>query len=538
VHAPGAEPSASGRGPWLWLVAVVAFGIATAALVGAALRGVEATAVLARPGRGAATGLLLALARVAVATLAAGVAAGAVAVRRRRGPAALRPASTALLLRLSLYLAFAVMVAMLVADPGARFDERPEVAAGVGAVTLAGALLAVAAVLLARPRALVPLRPGWLHGADVAAFTVIAVGLAFEATLAILPAVSSSPLLQFDPLFAPVDDRHVDETLRRFRLQPNVQFFDGRANSRGYLDDEFFVAGPDDFVVAVVADSFGVGVVAPRYNVVAVLERGLQKALGGRFQRVAAHNFGVVAADFPEYYRTLVRDALPTRPALVVLCVFVGNDLNRRLRTPGAAAWAVLRNWRTYQLARRIVRLAIERGARLLPGGPEPPRVGWMPKGGALVDDLALPIRPRPLFLDIERQRLEICNTRSTSTELDYRAAEGALARFRDAAGSSLLVVIIPDELQVNDGLWAELLAGSDTPLAYDQTYPQQRLLASCRTLGIDALDLLPPLAEAQRSGVTYRPNDSHWSRLGNAVAGDEIAAAILRRPEASGRPR
>jgi hypothetical protein len=531
VRSEDGDPARAALGPWLWLAAVVLLALATAVGLLYAAEAPELLAVLGRVGRGAVARRLLHLGQVVIATLALLVAAAAAATRIRRGAAALRAASTAFLLRLSAYLAFAVMAAMLVLDPAGRFDERPELAAAFGAAAWLGTVLLLAVLLLAWPDLLAAPSRRWSRTLDLAAFNALVVVLALEAALGILPHLSRSPLLQFDPILGAADERHVDETLRRFRLRPHVQLLDGAANSRGYLDDEMFVAEPDDFVAAVIADSFGVGVVSPRFNFVAELERRLQRALASRYRRVAAHNFGVTGAGFPEYRRVLLTEALPTRPSVVVLCIFVGNDLTRELRPLGAASFAVLRHWRTYQLGRRLCRIAIERWLPRATGVAAPAPPGSVPPSGTIVDEDQVPLRPRSLFLDIERARLEVCNTASPGTELGYRDSRVALVRFREAAGERLLVVLIPDEFQVNDALWAELVARTETPIAYDQTYPQQRLLAACRELGIEALDLLPLLAEAQRSGLTYKPNNTHWSRLGNAVAGAAIADAILQRP-------
>jgi hypothetical protein len=529
-------PRQCGPGAWLWLVAVVAAALAVAASLTLAAGAPEVLTVLERVGRGEAASRLLRGGRIAVAVAACVAMIAAVSSWRRRGAGALREASCAYLLRLTAYAAVAVLVAMALLDSGSRFDERPELAAAFGVLAWLGLLLLVAGVLLWRPRLLAAPASRLGRGLDLAAFTVVAVAVAFELALAILPHLSRSPLLQFDPVLGSAGERHVVETLDRFRLPPHMRFFDGTTNSRGYVDDEPFVAGPDDFVVTVIADSFGVGVVPPRFNFTAVLERRLQAALGGRFHRVAAHNLGVAAADFPEYYHLLVREALPDRPAVVVLCVFVGNDLFRWLRNPGVVSFAVLRNWRTFQLLRRLERLAVERWSeRAVPLGPA--LAGRLARLGSTSDEDELPARPRTLFLDIERQRLEICNTASRATELDYREAAKALRRFRDAAGERVLVVLIPDEFQVNDALWAELMAQAGTPLAYDRTYPQERLLAAGRELGVEMLDLLPALADAQRAGATYRLYDTHWSRLGNATAGDAIADAILRGGRAAALP-
>jgi hypothetical protein len=515
-------------GPWLWLVAVVVTALAAVVGLAFAIDAPELYAVIDRPGRGAAARSLLLAGAAAVTALSVLVAAAAIAARVRRGAGALRPASAAFLFRLTAYLAALVLVAMHLADPAGRLAEWPAVAAALGTGAWVAGLLVLAALLLARPRRLAAPAGRRSRAADTLAFNALVVAVALEAALAVLPLVSDSPLLQFDPVFGSADARHADDMLRRFRLRPHVQYFDGAANSRGYVDDEFFVAEPGDFVVAVIADSFGVGVVAPSRNFVAELERTLQAALSGRYRRVAAHNFGVSAAGFPEYRRLLETEALPTRPSVVALCVFVGNDLFRPLRPPGPASFAVLRSWRTYQIGVRLGRLARERVLSALARAPRPD--GRLPASGGLVDDEALPTRPRSLFLDIERQRLEVCNTAGRRTELEHRAARQSLAEFRGLAGDRLLVVLIPDEFQVDGALWDELMTLTDNPGNYDRTYPQRRLLGACRELGIAAVDLLPALVEAQQRDRTYRLNDTHWSRLGNAVAGQAIAAAILRR--------
>ena len=526
---PASDATASPIGPWLWLGAVLLAALATAVGIAVALDAPELFAVLDRPGRGTAARRLLVGGATAIAVLAVIVGTVAARVLRTRGAGALRPASVTLLLRLSAYLGIGVLAAMHLGDPFGRLAEWPMVAAALGAIAWLSSLLLLAGVLIARPRWLAAPVRRLARAADVVAFNVLAVAAALEVALAVIPLLSDSPLLQFDPIFASADVRRADETLRRFRLRPQVPYYDGSTNSRGYVDDEFFAAEQDDLVVAVISDSFGVGIVPPRHNFVAEIERRLQGALAGRFGRVAAHNFGVSATGLPEYHRILETEALATRPALVVLCVFVGNDLFRPLRPPGLASFAVLRNWRTFQLAVRLDRLAVERGWPWFARSRRSALPGRLPARGAFDEDESKSRRPRPLFLAIERQRLEVCNTASRRTALEYRGVRQALERIRRTAHGDLLVALIPDEFQVNDALWSELLATTESPETYDRNYPQRRLLSVCDDLGIAALDLLPPLTEAQLTGPTYRLNDTHWTRLGNAVAGGAIADAILR---------
>jgi hypothetical protein len=104
------------------------------------------------------------------------------------------------------------------------------------------------------------------------------------------------------------------------------------------------------------------------------------------------------------------------------------------------------------------------------------------------------------------------------------------LERIHGAArGIPLLVLMIPDEFQVEDGVWADVLAETDAPLERD--VPQARVARFCRERGIAVLDLLPalravpPLADGRRH--VYALRDTHWNARGNAVAGKELARAV-----------
>ena len=58
------------------------------------------------------------------------------------------------------------------------------------------------------------------------------------------------------------DERSARATVEANRLEPGARYLGFAANSDGYYDDEFYRGGADDLLVAVVADSFGVGIVS------------------------------------------------------------------------------------------------------------------------------------------------------------------------------------------------------------------------------------------------------------------------------------
>ncbi len=140
-----------------------------------------------------------------------------------------------------------------------------------------------------------------------------------------------------------------------------------------------------------------------------------------------------------------------------------------------------------------------------------------------------LPTYSEETFLRIESRRLEIVNQHNPSTQKKYRAFFEALAQFHSWLGKKLIVVVIPDEFQVNDGLYAQALAPKRTPHDYERDYPQDRIRGFCEKQGIRMLDLLPALRTAHREDRVYHLRDTHWNARGNLVAGRQIADFILK---------
>ncbi len=351
---------------------------------------------------------------------------------------------------------------------------------------------------------------------DVALANAAAALLLTEGALSVLAARSSSPFF-WDP-------NSTRSTLARFRLEPHCPYFDFQANSMGYHDEEFFTAGEKDCVVALVCDSFGPGVVPFAYNFATVAERGLREELAGRFERVAVHNFGVACTGVPEYAYLLETEALGRNPHLAVVCVFVGNDVVE-IRRENRSRRCCFQDWWLWTATRRVlaVRSAEVRGGRTLSHMPS-----YVPD---YVHDSSLepPTFPDEAFLAIETERLEVCNPERPATRKAFEAFFKGLDAIHDLAGDRLLVMAIPDEFQVNGGLYARVLARTEAPEAYDRDYPQRRIAEYCAERGIALLNPLPALREAQKEDRVYHLRNTHWNARGNRVAGESLAEEILR---------
>jgi hypothetical protein len=106
-----------------------------------------------------------------------------------------------------------------------------------------------------------------------------------------------------------------------------------------------------------------------------------------------------------------------------------------------------------------------------------------------------------------------------------------ALAAETAESGARLVVMLIPDEFQVDAGVRARVMAALGTHEEdHDVDLPQRELAAALTRQGIDVLDLLPTFREEGRRRRLYRPCDSHWNVAGNALAAERLAEHVARR--------
>lgn len=477
-------------------------GLAAAALGAlAAAWTVHAWRAALGPALGARYGLLLAA--LALAALLAGLAA-------LRLPAT--GASAGWVLRVAFVVGTVAWVLALVLFPSPR---EPLVAALLG-----GACGGLGALVLARPRVPEPVRRR------------LAVLDPLCLALALTPWLAEGALQVFDRVRHPVllaDMGSARAWIESARLPSGKLRFGTPTNSRGYCDGEPPAPGTRP-LVTVIGDSFGVGAVPIPLHYTAVAER----ELGGE---VELYNMGIVGAD-PRHYLELLRDeALVLRPDVIVVGLFVGNDLVfERAERATKGLW---RSW--FDREDRLVARFLVRAARLLRersrSGQDAGPVGRVQ--GEEVEEtvseaelferfpwFADPLLEQPTFsragyLRVESERAhDVC-----APDTEYPALDVLLALKALAGDVPFLLLVIPDEFQVEDAVWAEIGAPGE------RDRPQEVLAHFCREHGIGLVDPLPalraepPLADGQKH--LYHLQDTHWNVRGNAVAGRVLAEAL-----------
>jgi hypothetical protein len=360
----------------------------------------------------------------------------------------------------------------------------------VAALTVWSALLAAAA----RYR-LAMQRGRWL---DLVATNVALTLLLAEAALRALAACAGTPLL-------------VRADLDAHRLQPGHDYGAGLVGNRlGYPGAELPSARtPGVQRIVALGDSFAVGPAVPfadNYLTRLAAETGAEVG-----------NFGVSGAGPREYLAVLERDGWRVQPDLVLVSVFVGNDITEPLPGP-----------RRLDPRRHALYLFAHRAWRLL-------RENWRADGApAGPDRLTRPALTPTTFREVEARRLAVCLKRSSSGldkqwQQALRDLEGIITACRQR-GVRVAVVLIPDEFQVNPTVLDDALrtAGRSRE-EVDLELPQRRLAEFCRLRGVPCLDLLPAF---RATADTYAPRDTHWNVRGNHLAAQEIARWL---PQTSG---
>lgn len=354
--------------------------------------------------------------------------------------------------------------------------------------------------------------------ADFTSFNLCLAVVLAEFILRIVAVVAPSPLL------AQVDTGPW-QYMESFRLQPGQIHRGFPANSRGHYDDDFGPREPGQPLVAVIGDSFSVGAVPHSLHYTTVCEQELPG--------VRVDNYGIAAIGPREYQHIFEHEVLPNHPDLVIVSLFAGNDLEIEggwaLRAhPWLRSWFDLDNVLSYLLPKRLRAMKDAREAsfgdsRVVSGADEV--VAAYP----WVEDprLERPSRSQEAFIALEQDRaMKACRLLTTSGEVVR-----ILREMRDASSVPVAVMLIPDEFQVEDALWEEVIAGLEGEPALDRYRPQREILDGLEAAGIPALDLLPALrsvdALEDRRLHVYHSCDTHFNARGNRVAGQDLAQFI-----------
>jgi hypothetical protein len=371
---------------------------------------------------------------------------------------------------------------------------------------------------------------------DVVAMNVCLLFVGGELGLRAAGALLHAPMLR--PQVSDASD-----WLKANKLEPGSLRLGFPVNESGYYDDPFVRKPSGGCLVTAIGDSFTLGVVPHDWHFTSVAERALGCPIDA---------FGVGAVG-PEEYLLMERDeALALDPDLVLIDVFVGNDLVENLRgrdafRNGLRRWLDRDNLLTWVVPRRL--WAIARHRDRAAAARSPARALSREETLAAYPWIDDPLKEQPTATHdwyVKKETLNLLEYATGDDAWAYRRFGELVREMRArAAGRKFAVMLIPTEPQVEDWLFAEVSAraagrhtpdGRQPPIERDR--PQRLLAAWLAQEGIPTLDLLPllravpPLPDGKRH--LYLLDDSHFNVRGNEVAGRALAdflRPLLREP-------
>lgn len=309
-----------------------------------------------------------------------------------------------------------------------------------------------------------------------------------------------------------------------------------RSNSQGFRDKERVLEKPDTYTrVLAVGDSFTWGAgVSYDQAFVTLLERQLQAQL----PRVELINQGVPGWEPPQELHLLQHHGIHFQPDLVVLNFFVGNDIVRRRGAEREQSLVVA--GQSYYVH--------ENGNWVHDNlGPERwflyHNINYLFRVGMLSLRPVLQAKSRRHeYSPLNRPRQEYLQEMDERSDIYLREYPPSVKSHWDQTWSTLqelkefllvqhvrlLIVLIPDQIQLDGDLREELLEQVQfSPSRYDFEKPQTLLIRWCRENRVSCFDLLPAFKKHPEPSSLYLKNDLHWSATGHALAAEVVFPVV-----------
>lgn len=316
-----------------------------------------------------------------------------------------------------------------------------------------------------------------------------------------------------------------------FRLRPGHR---GRVTNRTEYDHEFEVnslgmrgAEPSQRRRGVcrllaIGDSFTFGLGVEEEQLFAQVAANELRDAGGSLEVL---NGGIPAIGVPQAVRWLERHGLAAEPDLVLLAIFVGNDLRDanadydnwavaegQLATP--AGYSPLKEWlynnsHLYALLKTALPAGVQQRVRAALGMGEP----WSLRYAREVFMIYDPAVPPLVEEGLGRTDAALAALTRMAGEHDFRVA----------------AMLVPDIVQVDGRRWSATLEHLGlTGGSQDPRQPNRLLRQLLDRHGVPVLDLIDSFDEAfDRGEPLYFPTDRHWTTQGHALAGAELAAFL-----------
>lgn len=312
----------------------------------------------------------------------------------------------------------------------------------------------------------------------------------------------------------------------------------GHSNSQGFRDRERTVdRGQVRTRVLAIGDSqtYGAGV---------TYDEAFPTLLEKRLQQVEPSgeviNLGVSGWEPPEELHLLKVYGLQFKPDIVLMNFFVGNDIIRRR----GAYWEqpIVVGGQSYYVhaTGNVIHDAISPDRWFLYHDLNYVfQVGmvhlksWRRQGSVGATDLAVPLRSRSGYLQELDERTDIYLVREPKEiQLQWDKTMRTLAEFKqvlDERGIRMLLVLLPDHVQVDQQLRQEFLAArGEDPSHFDFEKPQRMLKEWGGRNSVPTIDVLPQFREAALLKPLYFETDLHMTTAGHRLVSEGVWPILM----------
>jgi hypothetical protein len=279
---------------------------------------------------------------------------------------------------------------------------------------------------------------------------------------------------------------------------------------------------PGTFRILGLADSFGR--VGGFSNFHYVLEWMLRSQFGPGIEVV---NLSVEGYEPRDQLDMLQRFGARYQPDLVLHGFFVGNDFWTPRYPLVRVGWFLMRpveEWRRYRPKFFLIKEWIREYAIAMRD--------LYRKRGEAAHGKEVGTFSEQDFLRIEAVRVDSCCYRDPEPAVRWQETMEVLKAIwseADQMGARYVMVIHPDQIQVEDALRQQVFQAGDLFEAdYDLGLPQTFLMADCVRNGLACLDLLHTFRTNGAEGGLYLLRDTHYNETGNRLAATEILRFLL----------
>ncbi len=332
-----------------------------------------------------------------------------------------------------------------------------------------------------------------------------------------------------------------DDKLIRHRGDPYAKVGDFKLNSKGFMDIESPVEKEKGtYRILAIGDSFVYGTVGYEKNFVTLLENYLNNAGSNTGSNFEIINMGIPGTEPPQYHRLLLQEGMSYNPDMVIVFFFVGNDLVLYLEELPDTGKPL---FYTFRLIKKVLKTITTLDL-------------WKIYTGKLDEGI---VKDRKHFLDRKILNLDKYMTNDYDQSLlvfdpefsklylqsiDPLLATSELCKEK---GIEFVVVLIPEDIQVDPGIAEEVLSiynssdWNDTGNIYtldlarkgkyiDFKIPNKALESDLDNLGIQTIDLYDSFANyyATNTDPLYIPFDGHWNVYGNRLAAESLVEPLL----------